>query len=322
MSIHEGPTPAESHPVQAPGFRVFQPRGRPEDADFLMPAPREIGPLCSAHTSLLKTTKNKPFWLRLLIGALLGVGTSALLAVGLLIGLRLPVDAAVALFLGFSIVLTPVTVGFTLYYLRFRHYCGYVGERGLAYCTCAGSRKRVKRRETLLFADVDHLVASVTRQYRNFTYTGTIYFYIWADEAGNKVFRVNGTHQSERGLPPPQDQFHFALAAEEAWGLHLLESILPRLQAGEPYRFRLGSRDGIVVHKEYLELSLWGKVQRFAPEDLAEIRVQDGTITLKEPGARGGWFTSTGVHCFSFSDLANAQVFLLLMEKMYGVTTS
>ena len=36
------------------GYTLFHPGGDPDDADFFVPAPDEIAPLRSAHTSLLK----------------------------------------------------------------------------------------------------------------------------------------------------------------------------------------------------------------------------------------------------------------------------
>jgi hypothetical protein len=162
----------------------------------------------------------------------------------------------------------------------------------------------------------------IAHNYVNNVYRDTTYYYSWSDKTGATVFVLNGKHSAEHELPPPSDKYHFALAAEEAWSHYLLADILTSLQHGASYTFRLRGRDGICFHKDYLELTLNNKVQRFYPGDLTDIRVKEGTIALKEPGAKEGWFTSTGIHSFSFDELANARLFLMLVEQTYGIPTN
>jgi hypothetical protein len=300
-------------------YSLFHPDGDPDDADFFVPAPDEIGPLRSAHTSLLKKTQPKPIWRRLLIGALVGSGVSALGALGLFFGVHLDPTACAVLFILFFLVITPFALILAWYFTRFSHYNGYVGEQGIAYFTCKGSRQNVKVRETFLFVTNYDLRVQKTHHFQKGVYSGTTYRYSWNNDAGTAVYVLAGQHNSHLRLPPLQDKYRFALAAEEGWSAYLLAAILPRIEAGETYLFRLQKRNSITVSKDFLELEINKKVQRLTSNQISEVKVANDKVALKEEGAREGWFHSEGVHSFSFSDLGNARVFLSLMEQEFGI---
>ena len=42
-------------------------------------------------------------------------------------------------------------------------------------------------------------------------------------------------------------------------------------------------------------------------------------VSILEPDAKEGWFSSHGVFKFPYGSLANAQLFLILMDKLVGV---
>ena len=303
------------------GYSLFHPGDDPDEADFFVPAPDEIGALRSAHTSLLKKTQPKSAWRRLMIGVLVGVGVSALSALGLLIGALDGWDggACTVLFVLFCLIVTPFAMMFAWYFTRFSHYNGYVGEQGIAHFTCKGSRQRVNVRETFLFAPNYDLRVQKTHHYNKGAYAGTTYQYTWSDDAGKAVYVISGQHSSQDKLPPLQDKYRFAISAEEGWSAYLLDAMLPRIDAGEACLFRLQKRNNIKVGKDSLELEINNKVQRFTSNQLSEVKVANGKVALKEEGAKEGWFLSEGVHSFSYSDLGNAAVFLSLMEQVFGL---
>jgi hypothetical protein len=312
-------TRLEEEEAGADGYSLFHPGDDPDAADFFVPAPDEIGPLLSAHTSLLKKNQPKSIWRRLLIGILLGVGVSALVALGLFFGAQLEAIACTVLFIMFSLIITPFTLIFAWYFTRFSHFNGYVGEQGIAFFTCKGSRQKVKVRETFLFAPNYDLRVEKTHHYYKGAYNNTTYRDAWNNDAGTAVYVLAGQHNSQDKLPPLQDKYRFVLAAEEGWSDYLLAVILPRIDAGETHVFRLQKQNSVKVSKDVLELQINKKVQRFTSNQLSEVKVANGKIALKEEGAREGWFLSEGVHSFSFSDLGNARVFLSLMEQVFGI---
>jgi hypothetical protein len=317
--IRSQPVRPESPPEEQGSCTLFYPGDDPEQADFFAPAPEEIGPLRSAHTSLLKKIQPKSALRRFLIGVLIGVGVSAVSAIVLYFSARLDGNASAVVFVMFCLVISPFTLILTWYFTRFHHFNGYVGTRGIAHFTCKGSRQNVKAREVFLFPTAQDLRVQTTHHYHNGAYTGTMYRYAWSNEAGKAVYVLSGKHNSKDKLPPPQDKYRFALAAEVGWSAYLLASILPQIEAGETYVFRLQKQNNIKVSNDSLELEIKKKVQRFTFEQLAEVKVKDGKVMLKEEGAREGWFQSEGVHSFAYSDLGNARLFLLLMEQGFGI---
>ncbi len=318
-----GEQPRQSTLAEVPagkgGYSLYQPGDDPEDADFFMPAPDEIGPLRSAHTSLSKKVQPRSIKRRLLIGLLVSSGVAALCAVGLFFGAHLDPTACAVLFVMILLVISPFALLFAWYFTRFRHFNGYVGELGIAHFTCKGSRPNVKVRETFLFAPTYDLRVQKTHYFHNGAYTGTTYKFAWNNDAGTAVYVLSGQHNSYLKMPPLQDKYRFALAAEEGWSAYLLAAIQPRIEAGETCLFRLQKQNNIKVSNDFLELDIKKKIQRFPFEQIAEFKVKDDKIMLKEEGAKEGWFLSEGVHSFAYSDLGNARAFLLLMEQGFAI---
>jgi hypothetical protein len=260
--------------------------------------------------------------MRFLLGLLLGVGVSSAIAFGLGFSKQVPLETAPFLFYMFAIFIAPLSVVGVLYFTRFRHFIGYTGEKGVAHYRISGSRENVKSAGQFLFQDADYLRVSITDHYYNGGYNGTTFQYDWTDDNNDRIFRFKGTHYHAHKTPPRTSQHLFALAAEEAWSMYLLDMVVTEIQAGRAYTFLLSGEDGICCHKDFVELHQHKGVQRFYPGDLAEVAIKQGVITLKEPNAKEGWFTSTGVHSFSFAQLANAQVFLMLLTRLYGVASN
>jgi hypothetical protein len=194
----------------------------------------------------------------------------------------------------------------------------------MAYFTCSRSRDRVKVREVFLFCDAVDLQCSLGLGPLLELLGGdagdeTPYSFTWTDEAGNEAYKFQGSHYHKKEIPPRHDQYHLGLAAEEMWSQHLLRQALPRFRAGQSYTCKLEGNDKIVFQQDVLELHLNGKVHLLYPEDLREMRFADHLFTLKEPGVQEGWFTSRGVHTFSYWRLANARLFVMLMQELYLV---
>jgi hypothetical protein len=170
-----------------------------------------------------------------------------------------------------------------------------------------------------LFKDADDLRVETTNHFYNGGYTHTTYSYVWTDDRDRQVFAVSGQHKALNKSPPRTDLYHFAQEAETSWSVYLLNRILGKLQAGGSWTFHLSGSNRIRIRSDLLQLTLRGNTQDFAPQDIAEMQIQNGQISLKEPGARAGWFTDTGIHHFSFAEVANARVFLLLVNHLFQV---
>lgn len=313
----ESAAKANAQPFPSGNCRLFFPGDEESLAEFLKPPPKKIGPLISAHTDLLTTHKHLSFWMRLAIASVTGILLPVVIAGVVMNGLGIGVQVFIAGML--SIFLFPVSIAFSTYFFRFHHYTGYVGELGAAYFTCTGSRNKLDGRSILLYSEAEEVRVELIDVYLNSAYSNTNFDFIWRDDSGALLYRIKGSHEAGEKSPPNENRFHLATLVEEGWNNHLLERILPILRAGNTYTFRLKGQNGIECGPESLILRLQGKVQTFYPIDLRGVRVQQGSISLEEPGAKEGWFTSEGIHTFSFKDLANARIFLMLLQRYYDI---
>ena len=284
----------------------------PHDADFFVPAPREIGSLNSAHTTL---RKNQDPW-DAVPRTLLTVGIAA---AGFIVGLFLDLVAQVRnpLFIVFwPIALAVVAMLLALHFTRFRHTCTYVGRNGVARFVCNGSRKQLKVDEIFLFEEAIDLRTAQTRRFVNGVYQGTDYSHTWTDVGGRTRYVLKGTYRAKDGRPAPKDPFHFALAAEHAWTVYLVGDALRQMETNGWVAFRLGGGKVIRLGERRLQFHWGDKPERWEDDEVGEAVIHQGVVKIKHADAKEGWFSSQGVYKFNFSELANARLFFHLMEKI------
>ncbi len=316
----EGDDPGQRVPTE----QIYEPRpeevhnhnGRPlpRQVDFFAEPPREIGPLVSAYSTLRRGKKpwsgaGRLAWVLFACGA------------GLLLGVFLALATRTygLAWLGLVFALGGGLLSFAL--TRFAHVCTYVGRDGVARFRCSGNRHNLTEK-IFLFRDATELRTSQTRHYYNGVYTGTHYSFVWTDVNKLKVFALAGSYRSQEGNPAAKDPYHFAVSAELAWSLYLLDQVQPQLTSGGSVKFSLRGGDWIRVGPGYLVLSIRGKKIELGGQDIARVRIDQGVVSILEPDAHEGWFSSTGVYKFAYNELANAQFFLFLMDKLIGVKTS
>jgi hypothetical protein len=282
----------------------------PRGLDFFVAPPPEIGLLLSAFSTLRRGRKPWPIGARvgLLVGAIVsGVLSAVFFAFG-----RQGVLAVLAA------VLTLVAALVVWLVTRFNHRCTYVGQLGAARFTCHGGRRNVRGR-VFLFAEATELRTAQTRHYYNGAYTGTDYRFTWTDFHGGRVFHLGGRYHNAAGNPKAKDPFHFAMATELAWSLYLLTQAPRQLADGGSIRFGLRGADSLRLGSGYIALNRKGETITLRGDEIARIRIQHGIVSILEPGAKEGWFSSSGVYKFAYSELANAQFFLILMDHLFGV---
>lgn len=284
------------------------------DADFFADPPEELGELLSAHTTLTFGKEPVSLPVRLVVSllvAMLGaaVGTGIVVAAGV---------ETVFWMLVWPVGLALIGGAIALLFMGFSHTCTYVGREGVVKFTCSGSRDSV-REELFRFRDATELRTSQTRRYTNGVYQGTDYSYTWTDVNERPCHVISGTHNSEQGTPPDKDLYHYAIAAEIAWSTYLFDDAERQLMTKGEVRFRLGGGDWVAVGKGYLRLRLGGVTVERDRDDIEAVTIQQGTFKVVEVGGREGWFSSKGVFKFDYTKLANARLFLFLLEKVAGL---
>jgi hypothetical protein len=321
------PAPTTSPPAESPTNGASPPAERerpltnhgdgplPRNADFFAEPPPEIGPLVSAHTTLLAGARPWTPGARMVAEGcvgLLGLGAGALVVLIFTPGAEFWhfLWPTVGSLLGVAI-----GVGLT----RFSHTCTYVGREGVARFRCGGRRDRITGCEVFRFRDALELRTSQTSRYVNGVYRGTDYSFTWTDVGGRTRYTIDGTYQSAKGQPPPTDPYHYGLAAEMAWTFYLLGQVPRQLELAGYVAFNLRGGHSVTVAPKALTARLGGEPVEWSAEDIEAVVLDKGVIKIKRTDAREGWFSASGVIKFPYDTLANARLFLHLMNKLVGV---
>ncbi|MCI0464811.1 MAG: hypothetical protein L0Z62_48420 [Gemmataceae bacterium] len=285
------------------------------DADFFVPPPAEIGELLSAHTTMRQgdepwSAGARASW------ALLGAG------IGVFIGVLIDLIARIrnpGAMLILPLALGGIGVAIALWATGFKRRCSYIGREGVARFTCTGSRRNITRAELFLFRDATELRIAQTRHYTNGVYQNTAYGFTWTDVSGLTRYVISGSHGSEQGNPPLTHAYHYAASAEIAWTMHLLSQLEAQLTLGQGITFKINKHEWVRVSPGHLRFSFKGQTFDCPVEEIGMARVDQGMFIIKRIDAREGWFSSEGVFKFPYNQLANAQLFLILLDKVAGV---
>lgn len=308
--------PAERPPSAPDGTLANHGGGPiPDDADFFADPPDEIGPVTSAHTTLLQGKRHWTPGGRLVLVGLCGLGGLAAGALAVLV-FRVRND-----FGQFALPTLPALLAalVALICSGFRHTCSYVGREGVARFTCSGHRRRLTKQEVFRFRDATDLRTGQTRQYVNGVYTGTNYHFTWTDVGGRKRYRVGGTYKNQKGNPPTADPFHFGKAAELAWTGYLLDQARRQVELAGSVVFQLARGHWVRLGPGLLTYCLGGEEVTWPAEEIAGAQVDQGVVRVRRVDAREGWLSSRGVLKFPFDTLANAQLFFHLLGALARV---
>src|SRR5262249_24981857 len=104
-----------------------------------------------------------------------------------------------------------------------------------------------------------------------------------------------------------------------AWTMYLLRQLEAQLTLGRPITFNINKNDWVRVSPGHLRFAFKGETVDCPVEEIGQARVEQGMFTIKRIDAREGWFSSEAVFKFPYSQLANAQLFLILLDKVAGV---
>ncbi len=274
--------------------------------DYFAPPPPEIGEVVTAASSMPLNTKPKGFFSRVLLASLIGS------VPGVICSVFAP-DFPLLWIIAFGI---PALI--TWFATRSRHTCSYVGKLGVAQFVSNGGRHQITKSEIFPFDEAEELRTTETRQYYNGIYTGTVYNYTWTDQNRKKRFQLKGTYRGENKPPKPKDPYHFATLAERVWTLYRLQQAVEKLNNWDKVEFRVGSKDSVSVGREFIELNLRGREERIEAEELGEVAVHGSTLKFKRIDAQEGIFKSTGVFSVDYSNMSNAQLFLIVLQSAMG----
>ena len=101
--------------------------------------------------------------------------------------------------------------------------------------------------------------------------------------------------------------------------MDLLKQAQRHVELAGSVRFNLKGNRWIRLGNERIIFRLYEKPEEWNTDDLARVYVEDGTVTFLRAHGPKGLLPSPGVYRFPFANLANAQLFLLLLNKLIGI---
>ena len=194
--------------------------------------------------------------------------------------------------------------------------CTYVGTDGVA---------RFKRKkgnitaEILRFADAAAMTAGKTRQYVNGVYSGTSYNFAFKDRGGSQLFTVIGQfQQKEYQQAPASDGVHFGHACEDSWTYWRFNQLMDEIATTGIAKFQTGGGNWVGLAPGMMELHFNGKHEKLEKQDIADLFLQNGFLTIERKGAKKGWFTKDGVFQFSCAQMSDFRAFIIMLDKTLG----
>lgn len=195
--------------------------------------------------------------------------------------------------------------------------CSYVGTNGVAeYLWDDAPDKRQKPR-LLRFQNATELRVTQTRTYINNAYMHTTFIYHWTDGAGKTVYVLNGLYrQNQKTSTREQVRYRFTTASEDAWSVFALERAKAELNRDGVVRFNAKDNNALILGNGFLEIHQRGETVRLNADELARVSVEQGVVTIAHKDAKRSLFGSQGFYRFDYYDIANAKLFLGLLNAL------
>jgi hypothetical protein len=198
----------------------------------------------------------------------------------------------------------------------------FARRRRSSYVGTLGLQSYLKRHlfgpklDVIRFEDCVQLNVARTRHFYNGAYTGTRYAYTFFARPGTPGFVIDGQYNDLQPITP-SDPVRFAFAAEAAWTKFKIAQVDREIANTGMARFPVGA-DWVGVGKGVIEIKFKGHTERLTTADIQALHFETGWLVIKKKGAREGWFSSDGVFRFPVSNMANFQVFMVILEEQTG----
>ncbi len=296
----------------------------PQDRVFYVSPPSEIGEILSADSTFKKGGKPRKIdWSGISTGIITALFCG--FAVGGVVWVIIFL-IMVNLSIRESSLLTwiPLSVGAVVAIFALRLFsatkmavCTFVGTNGVARSVWHDNPQQ-RLPEVFRFDKATGLRIYRLARYVNRAYQETTYNFNWTDGNDQRVFFIGGQYKHPDDTPPPNDLYHFGLAAENTWTAFALQRAMEELNRNGTVKFSLKGKDVIVIGKGFVEIHQKGDVTRLNYEEIDNLIINQGNIELKRKGAKAGilGIGAKGIFNFKYDDLANAKQFFILFNSL------
>lgn len=288
------------------------------DADFFVQPPMQIGRVVTAQTSLKQgenaaTTGERLKWVA--IYTLIGLVIAALIIY--FFGVSYKSLWFYIWVLGFSLI--GVIIGMVS--TSFSHTCSYVGEQGVAKFSLSKDRYSQPRGDIFEFARANALYVEKTQHFTNGVYQNTTYKYKWVDDRGSSVYTLQGSYRNRDAEPSDEnDAYYLATSAAGSWNYYKLLRFIDIINNGGFVVFNVKSLK-IEMGLTTMNIYKGGDKLTWNINDIDSINISQGWVTIFNSNYNEiGWFSKLfgkGKLTFMYSEMPDANLFLLLFESLY-----
>ncbi|HVE56952.1 MAG TPA: hypothetical protein VNB22_08985 [Pyrinomonadaceae bacterium] len=286
--------------------------------DFFAPPPMQIGQVITAQTSLLGGQDALPLGRRLLsviFYSLIGLAIAAFIIY--MFALTPKINA----FYIVSIICLGLGVVVGTYRTSFYHQCSYVGENGVVEYFLKRNRNNQPSEKLFEFAKASAMYVEKTQKFTNGVYTGTDYKYRWVDQFDNELYVLSGFYQNKNAEPKDlSHQYYFATSAANSWNNYKLLRYIDAVNQGKMLIFNV-KKMKFEMGLNMMNIYESGNKLSWNISDIESIQIAQGWVTIFNSNYQDiGWFSKLfgkGKITFLYSDMPNANLFLLLFESLY-----
>ncbi len=302
----------------AVNFRQHSGIENPSGCDFFAPPPMQIGQVITGQTSLfqgqdaMSTTRRSMI---MIVYSLIG------LAIAAIIIYMFEISPKISVFYIVIIISLGAGVLFGAYLTGFRHKCSYVGENGVAEYLLKKNRYNQPTGEIFEFANANALYVEKTQNFTNGVYTGTNYKYRWVNQYGNDVYKLQGSYQNKNAEPKNlADVYYLATSAANSWNHYKLVKYIDIINQGSSVVFNV-KKMKIEMGLNMMNIYESGNKLTWNISDIDSVQISEGWVTIFNSKYQElSWFSKAfgkGKITFLYSEMPNANLFLLLFESLY-----
>jgi len=290
----------------------------PPNCDFFAQPSVQIGQINTAQTSLFQGQDSATTGRRLMsimFYSLIGLAIAGLIIYLLNISPKIRGFYIIGcFFLGLGVLIGA-------YRTRFRHKCSYVGENGIAEYFLKKNRYNHATGKIFEFSNASAMYVETTRQFVNGVYSGTFYKYRWVDQYGKDVYRLNGVYKNKNGEPENlSDAYYLAKSAANSWNQYKLVRYIDLINQGTWVVFNI-KKMKFEMGLNTMNIYESGNKLTWNINDISSVQVAQGWVTIFNSNYQEiGWFSKLfgkGKITFMYSEMPNANLFLLLFEILY-----
>jgi hypothetical protein len=284
----------------------------PEDRDFFVPPPSEVGEVRRAWSDIRQGQLLLPLAVKLGIAAIVAVGIFTAVAVGLSVPDR---DTTSAKIMGGVLAVGALGMGLVIALKPKRIL--YLGSEGVAMYTTVGTREQVRLR-LVRFADAAAMRASqVDEKFEHLVYTGTKYQFELISTDRKRVYKWAGTRRRGRHGPRANTRYSVAVAVEREWTKHYVGRMEAQMaRVGEIEFILLKTLLGtskIIIRPGHMEFVLMTGTSRVEATDIKLFMLHKSAFTLHTKEAKTIGFA--GKFMFNYGMMDNSGAFIVAMER-------